>query len=295
MRFIKEGTHIDFIGKRKIALFLSLSLIIVGLIFFFKRGEENLGVDFSGGTLIQLEFEKEISIESIRQSLKEINLGKSTIQRFGQGKEIIIRTQAETERIIFEKIRQDYSGNPFLHKRTEMVGPAVGKDLRKKGLLALIFSFLGIGIYVSIRFEFEYAVGAVIALIHDILITLGACAVTGREITLPVLAAFLALIGYSINDTIVVYDRIREDLRLMRKENFETIINTSINQTLSRTLLTTVTTLLAVVALFIWGGEVIHDFAFILMVGIITGTYSSVFVASPLIVEWRRRKRRKSG
>jgi len=293
MRFIKESTHVDFIGKRKIAVTISLGLIILGLVFFFMRGEKNFGVDFSGGTLIQLEFEKEIPVEDIRAVLKEINLGKSTIQRFGDGKEVIIRTQADTERIILKTIRENFSDNSFIHKRTEMVGPAVGEALRQKGMLALIFSFLGIGIYVSIRFEFEYAVGAVTALIHDILITLGVCAIAGKEITLPVLAGFLTLIGYSINDTIVVYDRIREDLRLMRKENFETIINTSINQTLSRTLLTTLTTLLAVVALFIWGGEVIHDFAFVLMVGIITGTYSSIFVASPLIVEWRRWRRKK--
>ena len=295
MRIIKEGTHIDFIGKRKVALFLSLTLIILGLLFFFRRGEENFGVDFSGGTLIQLEFQKDVSIEEIREALKEINLAKSTIQRFGQGKEVIIRTEADTEKEILSKLREKLSDNTFIHRRTDMVGPAIGENLRKKGLLALFFSFLGIGIYVSIRFEFEYAIGAVLALIHDILITLGACAIAGKEITLPVLAAFLTLIGYSINDTIVVYDRIREDLRLMRKENFTSIINISINQTLSRTLLTTLTTLLAISALFVWGGEVIHDFAFVLMVGIITGTYSSIFVASPLIVEWRQWKRRKKG
>ena len=295
MRFIKEGTHIDFIGKRKLAIAFSLILIILGLVVFFKRGGENFGVDFSGGTLIQLEFSQEIPIEDIRISLKEIELGKSTIQRFGEGKALIIRTQADSEKIVLEKLRQDYPDNPFIHQRTEMVGPAVREDLRKRGLWALILSFMGIGIYVSMRFQFEYALGAVVALIHDILITMGICAIAGREITLPVLAGFLTLIGYSINDTIVVYDRIREDLRLMRKENFETIINTSINQTLSRTVLTTLTTLIAVVALFAWGGEVIHDFAFVLIVGIITGTYSSIFVASPLIVEWRKWKRKKSG
>ncbi len=295
MRFFKENTHIDFIGKRKIAISISLILIILGMIVFFRRGEANFGVDFTGGTLIQLRFEREVSVESVRQALRDINLGKSTIQRFGEGKEIIIRTLAgaDTEEIILEKIEEKFPDNAFIHERTEMVGPAVGGDLREKSILALLFSCLGIGIYVAVRFEFEYAIGAIIALIHDVLIALGACALTGREITLPVLAAFLTIIGYSINDTIVIYDRIREDLRLMRKENFETIINISINQTLSRTLLTTFTTLMAVVALFLWGGEVIHDFAFVLIVGFIAGTYSTIFIASPLIVEWRRWKKRK--
>lgn len=295
MRFIKEVTHIDFVSKGKIAISISLILIIIGLIAFFKRGEKNFGVDFTGGTLIQLEFEKDISIRDIRQALSEINLGKSTIQRFGQEKEIVIRTQAETEEIILNKFRESFSNNPFNHKRTEMVGPAVGEDLWKRGLWALIFSFLAICIYVSIRFEFEYALGGILALIHDVLIALGACALTGREISLPVLAAFLTIIGYSINDTIVIYDRIREDLRLMHKEKFETIVNISVNQTLSRTILTTLTTLLAVGALFFWGGEVIHDFAFVLLVGCIAGTYSTVFIASPFVIAWRRWKRRKSG
>jgi preprotein translocase subunit SecF len=175
-------------------------------------------------------------------------------------------------------------------RRVEMVGPQVGKDLRYKGLQALLYAMLGILVYVSWRFEFRFAVGAIIALVHDVLITLAAFSVFGKEIDLPIIAAFLAIIGYSLNDTIIVYDRIRENLGKHHKESFAFVVNRSVNETLSRTLLTSGTTLLVVLALFVLGGGVIHNFAFAMLVGILVGTYSSIFVASPILIYWEERK-----
>jgi preprotein translocase subunit SecF len=178
-------------------------------------------------------------------------------------------------------------------RRAEMVGPQVGKDLRKKGLMAILYAMIGILIYITWRFEFRFALGAIIALIHDVLITLGIFSLLGKEINLPTIAAFLAIIGYSLNDTIIVYDRIRENMGKLARESFVTVINRSINETLSRTIITSATTLLVVLALFIFGGGVIHDFAFALLVGIIVGTYSSIFVASPILISWENYKSRK--
>ena len=202
----------------------------------------------------------------------------------------MIRTYADTSDRIIDKFRADFPQNAFEILRMEKVGPAVGKDLTTKAIKALFFAIIGICIYVSLRFKFRFAIAAIIALFHDVLIAAGALALTGREFSVPVIAALLTVVGYSINDTIVVFDRIREDLRLMRKSDYQEIINTSINQTLSRTLLTSLTTLLVVFALFFLGGAVIKDFAFVLLIGVIVGTYSSVFVASPLLVDWHKKK-----
>ena len=289
LQFVRNP-QIDFIGKRKITYFISLCLIIVGITSLSLRGRENLGIDFSGGTLAEFRFEKPVSADQIRQVLEEIDLGDSTIQEYKDKRDILIRTRADASDKIINKFKTDFSQNKFDILRIEKVGPAVGKDLTTKAIRALFFALIGICIYVSLRFEFRFAIAAIVALLHDVIISAGVLSLSGREFSVPVIAALLTVVGYSINDTIVVFDRIREDTRLMRKANYQEIINLSINQTLSRTLLTSLTTLLVVLALFFLGGAVINDFAFVLLVGIIVGTYSSIFVASPLLVDWHRRK-----
>jgi SecD/SecF fusion protein len=286
-----RNPQINFIGKRKITYFISLCLIIVGITSLSLRGRRNLGIDFSGGTLAEFRFEKPVSADQIRQVLKEIDLGDSTIQEYKDKRDILIRTRADASDKIINKFKTDFSQNKFDILRIEKVGPAVGKDLTTKAIRALFFALIGICIYVSLRFEFRFAIAAIVALLHDVIISAGVLSLSGREFSVPVIAALLTVVGYSINDTIVVFDRIREDTRLMRKANYQEIINLSINQTLSRTLLTSLTTLLVVLALFFLGGAVINDFAFVLLVGIIVGTYSSVFVASPLLVDWQIKRK----
>ncbi|GAF72820.1 unnamed protein product, partial [marine sediment metagenome] len=270
--------------------FISLSLIAVGVISLTLRGRENLGIDFSGGTLQEFRFERPVSIERVREALKEINMADLSIQQYKDKRDILIRTATDTESRIINKFKAEFPENNFQILRVETVGPAVGRDLTGKAISALIFAFVGICIYISFRFEFRFAIAAIVALFHDVLIAAGALSLTGREFSVPVIAALLTVVGYSINDTIVVFDRIREDLRLMRKSNYQEIINTSINQTLSRTLITSLTTLLVISALFFLGGAVINDFAFVLLVGVVVGTYSSIFVASPILVDWQKKK-----
>ena len=289
LQFIRNPKF-NFIGRRRIAYFISLSLILIGLASLALRGRGSLGIDFAGGSLQEFRFERPVSAERIRKALKEIELGDSPIQQYKDKRDILIRTGADTANKIIAKFKTEFSENSFKILRVETVGPAVGKDLTAKAFSALLFALLGISIYISLRFEFRFAIAAIIALFHDVLIAAGALSLTGREFSVPVIAALLTVVGYSINDTIVVFDRIREDLRLMRKNKYEEIINASINQTLSRTLLTSLTTLLVVLALFFLGGAVINDFAFVLLVGVVVGTYSSVFVASPILVDWRKRK-----
>ncbi|MBL7085233.1 MAG: protein translocase subunit SecD, partial [Candidatus Omnitrophica bacterium] len=288
-QFVRD-THFNFIGKRKTAYFISLCLIVLGIISLSLRGRQNLGIDFAGGTLQEFRFEKPVFPDQIRRALKEIKLGDSPIQQYGDKRDILIRTYADTENKIIDKFRSDFPQNRFEILRVEKVGPAVGKDLTAKAVKALFFALIGICIYVSLRFKFRFAIAAIVALFHDVLIAAGALSLSGREFSVPVIAALLTVVGYSINDTIVVFDRIREDLHLMKKASYREIVNASINQTLSRTLITSLTTLLVVLALFLLGGAVIKDFAFVLLVGIIVGTYSSIFVASPLLVDWHTKR-----
>lgn len=285
-----KNPRFNFIGKRKSAYFISLFLIAVGIVSLGARGRENLGIDFSGGSLQEFRFEKAVSADQIRGALKEINLRDSPIQQYKDKRDILVRTYADTSDRIIDKFKADFPENRFQILRVEKVGPAVGKDLAGKAVKALAIALVCICIYISLRFEFRFAIAAIVALFHDVLITAGALSLAGREFSVPVIAALLTVVGYSINDTIVVFDRIREDIRLMRRTGYQEIINLSINQTLGRTLLTSLTTLLVVGALFFLGGAVINDFAFVLLVGVIVGTYSSIFVASPILVDWRRKK-----
>lgn len=285
--------NIPFTKIRKFAYIFSVLVIGTGMFFFFGRGEKNFGIDFTGGTLHQMSFNQKIEAEDVRGVLSGIGLGDSSIQSSGEGKDVIIRSYGGNTDDIVDGLEKKFGSGSFEVMRVEAVGPAIGEDLRQAAVKALIFALVGICIYISFRFEFRFAITAIIALAHDVLVALGMIALTGREISLPVIAALLTIVGYSINDTIVTFDRIREDRKLMRKSSQEEIINTSINQTLSRTVLTSLTTLLVVLALFLTGGEVINDFSFVLLVGVLVGTYSSIFIASPLLIDWPSRKLRK--
>ena len=293
MEFIKPGTSFDFIGRRWIAISASTVLIVIGLLTAGIRGL-NYGIDFAGGTLVELRMPRDVDIEDVRRELRGIGMGDSTIQHYGSKDEILIRMMRSPKGIeglqgeIIKALEVVYGQGKIELRRTEVVGPQVGAALRKQAALAMAYALIGVLIYITIRFEFRFAVAAILALVHDVLITLGAFAVTNKELSLPVIAAFLTIVGYSLNDTIVVFDRIRENLKLFRRESYEAVFNRSINETLSRTILTSLTTMLVVLALFFLGGEVIHDFAFALLVGIVVGTYSSIFVASPILVFWQR-------
>tara|TARA_B100001146_G_C16169743_1_gene429484 strand:- start:321 stop:1223 length:903 start_codon:yes stop_codon:yes gene_type:complete len=296
MQLFKHETRFDFMGQIKAAMIISGIVILIGLGSIVFSGGLKYGIDFAGGTLVQLQFKNPPDIEVIRDGLKTIGLGESTIQEFGSKKDILIRVERSEEKLeaVGAMVKRSLSGkfnsDEITVERVEMVGPKVGRDLREKALLSILYAIIGIVIYISWRFEFQYAIAAIIALMHDVLVTMGAFSILDKEFTLVIVAAFLTIIGYSLNDTIVVFDRIRENLRRKGKLSLSEIINSSINQTLSRTLLTSGTTLLVVLALFFFGGEIIHDFSFALLVGVFVGTYSSIFIASVFLVYWASRK-----
>jgi preprotein translocase subunit SecF len=297
MQIIRPDTNIDFVGKRMLAVILSAALILIGLVSLTVKGGPNYGIDFAGGTLVQVLFEEKTDAAAIKQALAGLDLGSMSVQQFGdEASEFLIRVESSSDELkglsnqIGDSLETGYGPGKVDIRRVEMVGPQVGKDLRSKGIKALLYAMIGILVYISWRFEFRFAVGALVALIHDVVITLGVFSLFGKEIDLPIIAAFLAIIGYSLNDTIIVYDRIRENLAKYNKESFSFVVNRSINDTLSRTLMTSGTTLLVVLALFVLGGGVIHNFAFAMLVGVLIGTYSSIFVASPLLVFWEQRK-----
>jgi len=302
MQLIKSDINIDFVGKRKLAVALSLVLLIVGAVSLILNGGPAYGIDFAGGTLVQVRIAAATEAKAIKEALAPLELGGVVVQSFGdEANEFLIRAQSDDSsesKDVSEKIGKalnaSYGDDAVEVRRAEMVGPQVGKDLRNKGLMAILYAMLGILVYITWRFEFRFALGAVIALFHDVGITLGAFSVTGKEIDLPIIAAFLAIIGYSLNDTIIVYDRIRENLGQSSKLGFAGVINQSINETLSRTLLTSGTTLLVVLSLFVFGGGVIHSFAFALLVGIVVGTYSSIYVASPLLIFWENMRKHRA-
>lgn len=291
-----QNTKIDFVGKRKVGYILSGSLIIISIISLIIHGGPKLGIDFSGGTSLDLSFENDVSASELRQSLNDVGFGDAEIKQIGlkEANEFIIRVQqmeegAEVGSVIETELAKDFPNNKYDIRSVQEVGPKIGSELARAAVLAVLVSLLGILIYISWRFEFKFATGAVIALFHDVIITLGIFSLLNLEISLAVVAAFLTIVGYSLNDTIVVFDRIRENLKIMRRETFPNIINISLNQTLSRTVITSFTTLIVVVVLFLMGGQVIHNFSFALIVGIVVGTYSSLFVASPIVLEWQSR------
>ncbi len=282
----------DFIGKRHLAYLFSL-LLIAGSWFYgaFVKGPK-FGIDFTGGVLIQVRISEEgITTEKLRELFKK-SVESVTVQNIEESNQFLIRVPVtgkdpnEVVTAIRKELKEKFNGKAEILK-VEMIGPTVGKELREKGIMALIYALIGIFIYAAWRFEPIFAAGAIVALIHDTLATTGLFMVAGREFSLPVIAALLTVIGYSINDTIVVYDRIRENMKVyLRSKPFEELVNDSINQTLSRTVITSLTTLFVVLCLYLFGGGVINDFAFVLLVGIVVGTYSSIFIASSLIVDW---------
>ncbi len=294
MQFIRSDIHIDFIGKRKAAMLASGSLLLVSIGLLIFRGL-NFGIDFTGGTLVEVKFDQPPAIADVRKSLSPAGYGQAIIQEFGAANEILIRVQnrqgkksstISTE--ILGTLTQSFGKQAVHMRRVEFVGPQVGEELTRAGIMAVLIAMVAILIYVTFRFELRFALGADAALIHDVTMVLGLFALTGREFTLPVVAAVLTVIGYSLNDTIVVFDRIRENIAANRKkkkpDSEVKIVNASINQTLARTLMTSFTTLLVVLALFFLGGEVIHGFALALMAGIVVGTYSSIYIASPIMM-----------
>jgi preprotein translocase subunit SecF len=296
VELIKPNTKIDFVGKIKYALILSWVIIGIGLLSMYVKGGLRYGIDFQGGTLFQIKFAKQVTAGDIRQSLKEIGVEAGSVQSFGSEGEneflINIETMVPDLEKFSETVREQmvkkFGKDSFEMRRTEIVGPKVGKDLRERAMLAVVLSCVGMLIYMWFRFEFRFGLGAVLGLVHDVLITLAALSLTNTPIDLPVVAALLTIVGYSVNDTIIVCDRIRENMPKMTKEKFGNIINISVNQTLSRTILTVGTVFMATLALYLFGGGVIHDFAFAMLVGTITGTYSSIYVACPVAIYWEK-------
>jgi preprotein translocase subunit SecF len=342
MRFVKANTHIDFIGKKAIAFSISLALIVVSLVYLVVHGGPKAGIDFSGGTLIQVQFSGTADAQTIRTALESIEMEGATVQNYGkdENNEFLIRSiEPDTDMNEHEQkltaALDAATGLTSEIRRVEMVGPQVGKELREKAAKALFYALLFITIYISGRFEakwlssgimvvalilcvsvfsafgisiniliiiamlaaiglfwllnLKYSMGAIVALLHDILITVGIFSMLGREFSLSIVAALLTIVGYSLNDTIIVYDRIRENLKLQRKDDFKTIINSSINGTLSRTILTSGTTMVVLLALFIFGGDIINDFAMTMIIGVLVGTYSSIYVASPILLAWEKK------
>ncbi|HSN03665.1 MAG TPA: protein translocase subunit SecF [Nitrospira sp.] len=287
-------TNFDFMGKRNISFLFSGIMVLLGLIAVVQisRGAANLGIDFAGGTAVQLKFEQPIRIEEARQALDANGVTNAELQEFGQENKLLVRVKASTtieektaERVmaVFTK---DFPNNKFVVDATTEIGPTIGKKLQEDALIAVVISFIGIILYIAARFELRFGVAAALATFHDVLAVLGAFYVLDKEITLLVVTALLTLAGYSLTDTVVVFDRIRENLRLRRRESEETTINGAVNQVLSRTIVTSLTVVLVLIPLTLAGGEVLHDFSLALLGGVIFGTYSSVFVASPLLLLW---------
>jgi preprotein translocase subunit SecF len=298
MQFL-ANTKIDFLGKRKVGFIFSIALISIGLISLIMHGGPRFNIDFVGGTLVHLKFDNAVEIEDVRSALTQSGYGDSEIKHFGELNEIVIRAGIDKESGEFTTkvepiLRQAFPDNPFVEQRVEKVGPKIGKELIVDALSAVFWAIILILLYVMWRFEIKYAFGAILALLHDVLITVGIFSILDIEISAPIIAAVLTIVGYSLNDTIVVFDRIRENVKTKQKDSsaFMDIINRSLNETLSRTVITSLTTLFVVTILFFFGGEVLRSFALALIIGIIIGTYSSLFVASPFVVEWQLRKAR---
>lgn len=284
--FIKKETHIDFIGKRRICYFLSGFIFVAGMFAIYTKGKAAYGVEFTGGQLQEYLFEKPVAIESLRSALKSVGLADVSIQELKDNpRQVIIRGNQESVDVIQKEFKRVLQDNKFEVLRIEKIGPTVGRALKKKALLAIIYSLLGILVYVAIRFKHvDFAVGGVFALLHDVILSAGFLVFMGRQIDLLVVTALLTIAGYSINDTIVIYDRVRELMRTKFKVSLKDIINLALNQTLARTILTSFATLLVVVSMFLWGGEILNSFALSLLFGFVIGCYSTIFVASPIVI-----------
>ena len=290
MRILNRKTHIDFMGQRKMAFALSAILMALSIGSLAIRGL-NFGLDFTGGMLIEVSYPSAPLIADVRANLSSAGLDDAVVQTFGTAMDIVVRipprseeeSDAELSTIILKALQVGIEGD-IVMRRVEFVGPQVGDELAEQGILAVVYAMIGIFLYVMFRFQWRFSVGAVAALIHDVVISMGILSAVNVEFDLTVVAALLAVIGYSLNDTIVLFDRIRENFPRLRKRTPLEVVNTSVNETLARTLMTSMTTLLVLFALFIFGGEIIHSFAFTLIVGVLVGTYSSIFVASTVLL-----------
>jgi preprotein translocase subunit SecF len=289
MQLFKKLTVINFIGLRKLALIFSIALIAASIYSLSTQGL-NYGIDFSGGTKLELAYQQDVSVLDMRTTLAASGYPEAVVQHFGSNKDVLIRIPLSPENSDAKvsddvvKILAASEVGPGAVRSVEFVGPTFGKELFERGLLALVYALIGVMIYVAFRFEWKFSLGSVVALIHDVVITVGLFSILQIEFTLPVLAALLAVIGYSLNDTIVVFDRIRENFRKIRESDTVDTMNVSINQTLPRTILTSLTTLLVLVALYFYGGDALNGFAATLIIGVLIGTYSSIFVASPTVL-----------
>jgi preprotein translocase subunit SecF len=300
---IVHNTKIPFMKYRRFAYAFSLAVIAVGLVSLAAHGFKfRLGVDFAGGRLIEYRFSQPVTADFLRKTIDDLGLRDAEIQEAGGSTDFLVRLPVSEEKlaaetspadVILKSLEREKPGLTGEVRREEVVGPRVGKELRGKAFLAVVVSLLAILIYVGIRYEFTYALGGVLSLAHDVLITLLMFSVFNKEITIPIIAALLTIGGYSINDTVVVFDRIREQSRLLQKRSLSDIMDISVNQTLSRTMITSATVFYVTVALFALGGEVIHDFSFAMLIGIVFGSYSSVFVASALALEIAQRRQTK--
>ena len=287
MRLLSK-TNINFIIKQKFTTSLSIALIIAGITSLIMKGGPLLSIDFTGGTVAQVKFDKDIELTSLRRTLSEYGFKGAEIVEFGSPDEVLIKTQLSgSSSEISEKLTTAL-GETFTLRRVESVGPKIGKELQTDALKAISLALLLILIYISFRFDRYYALGSVMALIHDVLITLGVFSLLRYEINLSIVAAFLTIVGYSLNDTIVVFDRIRENIPKYMKKTLDDVVNISLNETLNRTVITSLTTMMVVVILVVWGGKVINLFAFALIVGVFVGTYSSIFVASPVMAYFEK-------
>lgn len=301
MEFIGK-TSIDFIGKKNISFIISGIIAIIGVIGIIQimRGEANMGIDFSGGTAVQLKFDKVVTMEAARGALSRNGLKEVDLQEIKDGNKLLIKIRKSAVAVgkvsgtVEEIFRKEFPGSGLVVESSTEIGPSIGDKLRRDTLVAIAISMIGIIIYIAWRFDFKFGIAAAIATLHDVLAIFAVFFVLNKEVNLLLITAVLTIAGYSLTDTVVVFDRIRENLRKNLKESAAKIFNKSINEVLSRTIITSLTTFLAASSLVFFGGEVIHDFAFALVIGIVVGTYSSVFVASPIVVVWENRSRKSA-
>jgi len=295
MDLIRPGTHYDFIGMKKITLWISTVAILVTIGSILYHGGLRNGVDFAGGAVIQVKFSKPVNISEVRSALNTSGLKEAVVQNFGGGNEFLIRVEKSSENIediakgIQTTLQERFKEKSPDIQSVQVVGPMVGRDLKTKAMWAVILSLLGIMLYIAFRFnKFSYGLGGVVSLFHDIAVTYGAISVLKLEYNLTLMAVVLTVIGFSINDTIVIYDRVRENIKKMRKTELVTVFNESINECLGRTVLTTGTVMISVLILFFFAGQVLREFTIALIVGIVTGTYSTVYIASPVVLFWEQ-------
>jgi preprotein translocase subunit SecF len=290
---ILHKTNIDFMGWKNVSFAVSAIMIALGLFALVQvgRGKANLGIDFVGGTTVQLSFKEKLPLDEARLALEKAGFAGATLQEFAEGNKVLIRLREHEG--VAEKVvalyKQTFPNRAFEVDSTTEIGPTIGKDLQKDALLAVIFSIIAIIIYIAIRFEFKFGVAAAVATVHDVCAVLAIFYLMNKEINLLIVTALLTLAGYSLTDTVVVFDRIRENLKRARREPLGTVVNNSINEVLSRTIITSLTVVLVLIPLVLVGGEVLHDFSLALLIGVGFGTYSSIFVASPLLVVWHAR------